>query len=199
MGRILRTVVAFALLWAFAAPAYAIEPLLMFLFNAASQMISSAAERSAKQAPVPASALPRTYAGTSVSPDQLRRLIDESFTYLSDRQRQEIFDSLNRELLKPKNAAVRGPMIQYFADRALQVRAAEVRLSQLSERQKQALAAEFGEEIAGLPAQEVGKLRSLLQKHLLPVPSDLNGMLLATLDEHAPQEAAASASAPPLQ
>jgi len=134
-----------------------------------------------------------------VSPKQLRQLIDESFTYLSDRQRQEILDSLNRELLKPKNAALRGPMIQYFADRALQVRAAEVRLSQLSEPEKHALASEFGEEITGVSAPEFGKLRSLLEKHLLPVPSDLNGMLLATLDQHAPQEAAASASAPPLQ
>ena len=49
MGRILRAGVVFTVLWACASPAYAIDPILMFLFNAASQMISSAAERAAAQ------------------------------------------------------------------------------------------------------------------------------------------------------
>jgi hypothetical protein len=174
----------------------------MFLFNWASNIVDSASQRAPHQPPIPESELEATYAGTSVRPEQLKRLIDESFTYLSDDQRQEIFDSLNRELIKPKNAAVRGPMIEYFADRALQVRAAEVRLTQLSTAQKESLAAEFGRQVGTMPADQVAKMRGLLDKHLLPVPGDLNGMLLAQLESHAPREAAASDSAaarPPTQ
>ncbi|MDA8107867.1 MAG: hypothetical protein M0015_04445 [Betaproteobacteria bacterium] len=193
MPRILRASFVFALLWAFAAPAYALDPILMFLFNAASQMIDSASQSA--RAPMPSSELPKTYAGTTVRPEQLKQLIDESFTYLSEKQRDEIFDSLNRELLEPKNAAIRGAMIQYFANHALQVRAAQLRLAQLSSAQKRALAAEFGQEVGGLPADEVPKLRALLEKHLLPVPADLNSMLLAEFERHAPREAAARPTA----
>ncbi len=195
MPRIFRASFVLALLWAFAAPAYALDPILMFLLNAASQMIDSARQSAAARAPVPVSELPKTYAGTTVRPEQLKRLIDESFTYLSEKQRDEIFDSLNRELLEPKNAAIRGAMIQYFANHALQVRAAQLRLAQLSSAQKRALAAEFGQEVGGLPADEVPKLRALLEKHLLPVPADLNSMLLAEFERHAPREAAARPTA----
>lgn len=191
MGRILRASAVFIVLWACAPQAYAIDPILMFLFNAASQMIDSAAHRQVPQASVSASQAPATYPGTTVSPAQLKRLVDESFTYLSGEQRQQIFDSLNRELLEPKNAAMRGAMIQYFANRALQVRAAQARLAHLSTPEKQALAAEFGKEVGHVPPGELDKLRGLLEKHLLPVPSDLNAMLLAALEQRAPQEAAA--------
>lgn len=195
MRRLLRTSLAFALLLAASGPAYALEPILMLLLNAASHMIDSATQAGALQAPVPASEQPRTYAGTTVRPEQLRRLIDESFTYLSEAQRNEIFDSLNRELLEPRNAAIRGAMIQYFANHALQVRAAQMRLAQLSDREKQALAAEFGQQLGKLPASEAAKLRALLEKHLLPVPADLNAMLLAEYEQRAPLEGAAPPAA----
>jgi hypothetical protein len=192
MGRVPRLVVAVALFWACAAPAYAIEPLVMFLVNWATKIIDSAAEQARTEPPVPESQLEATYAGTSVRPEQLKRLIDESFTYLSNDQRQEIFDSLNRELIKPQNAAVRGSMIQYFADRALQVRAAEYRLSQLSDAQKESLAAEFGRQVGTMPPDEFAKMHAVLEKHLLPVPSDLNDLLLAQLERHAPSETVAA-------
>ena len=122
------------------------------------------------------------YPGTTVQPDQLRRLIDDSFMYLSDRQRAEIFDTLHAELLKPKNAAVRAAMIEYFAEKALAVRVAQLRLARLSSGEKQRLADEFGREVAALPEREQRELGEVLRQGLLPVPYDLGQLLLAALE-----------------
>ena len=97
-------------------------------------------------------------------------------------QRREIFESLHAALADPKNAAVRAPMIEYFATRALTVREAQRRLSQLSTREKERLAGEFGREIASLSAAEQAQLGELLRKGLLPVPSDLNQLLLTAFE-----------------
>jgi hypothetical protein len=124
----------------------------------------------------------KVYPGTLVEPDQMRRLIDDSFLYLGDRERQEIFDSLNAELLKPKNAAVRGAMIEYFTDRALVVRAAQLQLAKMPWSEKQRMALEFKSELAGLAPEDREQIGELLRKRMLPVPSDLNQLLLATFD-----------------
>lgn len=154
----------------------------MFLLSVAREIAFSAARRAAR---APAEPLPdsrQTYPGTAVEPEHLQRLIDDSFTYLSGAQRQEIFDSLHRGLLDPRNAAVRGSMIEYFAHQALAVRATQLRLSQLSYREMQILADEFKREIAAIPDLEREQLREVLNRGLLPVPSDLNQLLLAALD-----------------
>lgn len=122
------------------------------------------------------------YPGTLVEPEQIRRLIDDSFLYLGDRQRQEIFDSFNAELLKPKNVAVRGAMIEYFTDRALVVRAAQLQLARMPWSEKERMALEFKAELAGLPPEEQKKIAELLRDRMLPVPGDLNQLLLATFD-----------------
>ena len=122
------------------------------------------------------------YPGTLVEPDQIRRLIDDSFLYLGDRQRQEIFDSLNTELLKPNNAAVRGAMIEYFTDRALVVRAAQLQLARMPSSEKERMAREFKSELAALPPEERAQVGELLRKGMLPVPGDLNQLLLAAFD-----------------
>jgi hypothetical protein len=122
------------------------------------------------------------YPGTTVEPAQLRRLIDESFLYLSESQRKEIFDSLHEALKEQKNAALRSPMIHYFAEKAVTVRAAQEKLAQLSSGEKESLAADFRKEIAGLSADEQAQLGELLRNGLLPLPSDLNQMLLAAFD-----------------
>ena len=124
----------------------------------------------------------RVYPGTLVEPDHLQRLINDSFHYLSDVQRKEIFDSLNEALADPKNAAMRGSMIDYFADKALTVRAAQLRLAELSWREKERLAADFGKELATLSADDKAQLGLLLRGGLLPVPTDLNQLLLAAFD-----------------
>jgi hypothetical protein len=139
------------------------------------------AERNAAQAPPPAPPPSRNYPGTTVEPEQLRRLIDGSFLHLNGEQKKEIFDKLNAALLDPRNAAVRAPMIEHFTVRALQVRAAHEYLARLPLAEKQRLAGEFRREVAALPIDEAEKLGRILQQGLLPVPADFNQMLLAAL------------------
>jgi len=155
----------------------------MLLLGIARDMVVSQIARS-RAAPAPEFVpdMERVYPGTSVEPDHLRRLIDDSFLYLSDAQRKEIFDSLHEALSNPKNAAVRGPMIEYFATKALTVRAAQIQLSQMSWREKERLAGEFKKEIASLSAEDQTELGELLRSGLLPVPTDLNQLLLAAFD-----------------
>lgn len=184
MGRGLLRAVLFTLLLAgFAAPASA-DPMLMFLIGIAKEMVAS--QSSAPRPAAPAAPMPdfsKVYPGTQVEPETLRRLIDDSFLYLSDRQRGEIFDALNAALLDPRNAAVRGSMIEYFAEKALTVRAAQLKLAQLSWRDKERLAAEFKTDVATLKEEDQAQLEKLLRSGLLPVPSDLNQLLLAAFED----------------
>ena len=182
MAKVLRRSLFFAFLLAFAWPAHAVEPILMFLVGFARNLADSAP--SAPRAAEPAPPVPATvYAGTSVEPAILKRLIDDSFLYLTAEQRDEIFQSLHAELMKPGNFAVRAPMIEHFMHQALQVRAAQMRLAGLSQQQKQRLVDEFRQVLKSMPEEEVGKLRLALEKRLLPVPADLNQLLLAVLDQ----------------
>lgn len=183
MGRIVRRGILFTLLFAGVVAPAAADPILMFLLSMARQMVESQMAR-ARAAPAPelVPEMSRVYPGTSVEPEHLRRLIDDSFLYLSDGQRREIFDSLHAALSDPKNAAVRGAMIEYFATKALTVRAAQIRLSQMSWREKELLAGEFKGEIASLSAEDQTELGELLRSGLLPVPNDLNQLLLAAFD-----------------
>lgn len=183
MGRLSPRVFVFALLLGFAGPSLAVDPVLMFLLSMAREAVFKAAarEQAATLAEPPAAAA--TYPGTLVAPADLKRLIDESFTYLSQAQRQEVFDSLHAALSDPKNAAVRASMIEYFAQRAIAVREAQDRLANLSQSEKALLAAEFRKQVAALPREEAAQLAELLQRNLLPIPSDLNEMLLAALGD----------------
>ncbi len=184
MGRILRKGVVFTLLFAGVVSPAAADPLLMFLLGIARDIIEAQVTRSRNAPPVPQFVpdMSRVYPGTTVEPEHLRRLIDDSFLYLGDAQRKEIFDSLNDALANPKNAAMRGAMIQYFVQRALTVRAAQIRLSELSWREKQRLAGEFKKELVALPAEDQAHLGLLLRSGLLPVPTDLNQLLLAAFE-----------------
>lgn len=167
----------FIVLIAAAVPARA-DPMLMFLLGLARNMIeSSLASRPAAAPRLGTADAPKTYPGTVVQPEHLRRLIDDCFTHLSGKQRGEVFETLHAELLKPKNAAVRGEMIQYFAQTALQVRAAQFRLAQLSAAEKELLAEEFGRTIGDLPSDERAQLKKVLELRLLPVPPDLGELL----------------------
>ena len=184
MGRYLRRGVLFTLLFAGVVTPAAADPILMFLLSVAREMVEAhaARTRAAPAAPELVPDMERVYPGTAVEPEHLRRLIDDSFLYLDADQRKEIFGSMHEALSNPKNAAVRGAMLNYFAERALAVRAAQLQLSQLSARDKERLAAEFRKEISSLSDEDQTQLGELLRSGLLPVPSDLNQMLLATFD-----------------
>lgn len=178
----LRKALLFSLLLAFAAPAPAADPIIMLLLGIAREMAFNAVRDRlmAPGDPEPPPG-PGVYPGTTVEPEQIRRLIDEGFGYLTRGQRAEIFESLNASLLDPKNAAVRATMIEYFADRAVAMRVAQDRLKSLSGEEKSQLAAEFRKQVATLPPEEAAQLAELLRRQVLPVPSDLNDMLLSEL------------------
>lgn len=183
MVRFLRKGVLFTLLFAGVVTPAAADPILMLLLGIARDMIEAQVAKSRRApAPRPGPDMKLVYPGTTVEPAQLRRLIDESFLYLSDSQRKEIFDSLDEALKEQKNAALRGPMIHYFAEKAVTVRAAQEKLAQLSSGEKESLAADFRKEITGLSAEQQAQLGELLRNGLLPIPSDLNQMLLAAFD-----------------
>jgi len=187
MGRLLRKGVLFTLLFAGVVTPAAADPIIMFLLGIARDMIVEHGEKrlpGAAPAPAPEYVpdMALVYKGTVVEPDHLRRLIDDSFPYLGSAQRKEIFDSLNAALADPKNHAVRGEMIQNFADKALTVRAAQLKLAELPWREKQRLAGEFRKEIANLSEEDKAQLGTLLRSGMLPVPSDLNQLLLAAFD-----------------
>jgi hypothetical protein len=176
--------VLFTLLFAGLVAPAAADPILMLLIGIARDMVvNHALTRDQNVEPVqPMPDFARVYPGTSVEPEVLHRLIDDSFLYLSDKQRQEIFDQLNAALLNPKNAAIRGTMIEYFAEKALVVRAAQLQLAKMPYSEKQRMAAEFKAELIDMPAEDQAQLGELLRSGLLPVPSDLNQLLLAAFD-----------------
>lgn len=181
------TVALLALCAVLAIPARAADPLLMLLLSVAKEMIWAAATRERPATPTPAEPTPpvspavNLYPGTTVGSAQVRRLIDEGFVYLSAAQREEVFESLHKSLMDPNNAAVRASMIEHFAQRAIAMRMTQQRLANLSEPEKASLVAQFRKEVAGLPAEEVGQLAELLRREVLPLPRDLNEMLLAEL------------------
>ena len=183
MNRFLRKGVLFTLLFAGVVTPAAADPVLMFLLGFARNLLESHLARS-PHAPTPEfmPEMARTYPGTTVEPEHLRRLIDDSFLYLKAVQRQEIFESLHAALSNPKNAAVSGAMIHYFAEKALTVRSAQLQLSQLSGREMKMLAHDFKKEITSLSTEEQIQLGELLRRGLLPVPSDLNQLLLAAFE-----------------
>ena len=181
MRRFLRKGVLFTLLFAGVVTPAAADPLILFLLGMARDMVEAHAAK-ARPALEYVPDMSRVYAGTIVEPEHLRRLIDDSFPYLADTQRKEIFDSLNDALANPKNAAMRGEMIQYFVDRALTIRAARIQLSELSWTEKERLAGEFSKELPALSAEDRALLGTLLRGGLLPVPIDLNQLLLAAFD-----------------
>lgn len=182
MLRVLRKGVLFTLLLACPLPAAAADPVLMFLLGIAREMIFREIEARMSR-PDPPPSFPETYPGTLVQPEHLRRLIDDSFMYLSEAQRAEVFEALHAELMQPKNAPNRAALIEVFAFHALQVRAAQLRLAQLSWREMEMLADEFRMETAALPEEELRRLQEVLERNLLPVPPDLNRLLLSALPQ----------------
>jgi len=184
MHRLRRAVLFTLLLAGLAAPsrAQAADPILMFLLGIARDMVIAHVTKTQPKAQTPLVDLGRVYPGTLVEPEHLSRLIDECFAYLSRGQRAEIFASLNEALLSPKNAAVRAPMIDYFVQHALAVRAAHQRLAQMTPDEKRMIAAEFRAATHGMPQDEQEQLSTVLRQGLLPLPEDLSQLMLAALE-----------------
>jgi hypothetical protein len=187
MNRLLRGIAVFLALAACARPAAAMDPILMFVFSMAREMLEQNAARQAAAPRLPhlgpaMEDAGRFYPGTMVEPAQMRQVINDCFPYLSADRREEIFAALHAGLLDPKNAPMRAAMINHFTERAFAVRAAQQRLGKLSAREKEYLAGEFRKEVATLPPEEQERVAKLLREGLLPVPEDFNRLLLGAFE-----------------
>lgn len=180
MLRRLQKAMLLSLLLAFAAPASAVDPIVMFLLGIAREMAFNAI-RERVMAPGDPEPPPAVYPGTTVEPAQVRRLIDQGYDYLSRSRRDEVFESLHASLMDPKNAAVSASTIEYLAEHAAAMRAFREELARMSLNEKSRIAAEFREQAAALSPDEKDKLAELIRQQVLPVPRDLNDMLLAEI------------------
>lgn len=164
-------------------PAQATDPLTLYLLKMLrDQMVTYALESavenmpSAVQPPPAAAPLAGVY---GVSEEQLRDLINVGFAHLSAAQRAEVYASLTRMLADPKNALARPMIIEELAQRASAVRGAHERLAALTATEKRAIAADARAEYERLPPKEREQLVKLLRARVVPIPHDLNDLILA--------------------
>ena len=162
--------------------AFAVDPLTLFLLRMLRDQIISAGVEAViegTQRDEPQSALVIPPAPFDLDDQKLRTLIDEGFVHLSSAQREEVFASVKRVLSDPKNAAMRPYLVQELAIKASAVRQAHERLTNLSQAQKRAIAAEARTEYEKLPPDERRQMFQVLQSGVVPLPRDLNEMILA--------------------
>lgn len=183
-----------ALLAVWPSVVHAAEPLTLILIHIIRQQIANAVENAIEQAQRererPVLVIPR--APYDLDDQQLRALIDEGFVHLTRSQRDEVFAGVKRILSDPENAALRPGLVQELAIKASAVRQAHERLSALSVAEKRALAVEARGEYEKLPPDERQQMVQVLQAGIVPLPRDLNEMILA---EFAGVTAAAPANA----
>lgn len=167
-----------------AAPARAADPLLMFMIGFAKNLIESAIEANAAKpaAPVilPAPA-PPPKAPARMDEAELRALVDESFAYLTPAQRAELLAGLDKALSDPANAPYRDAIVTQFVSVARQVSFAQRQLERLSPEDKQALAQRFAFNYRSLAPEHQQALSQQLRARALPLPADLNDMMLSAL------------------
>lgn len=161
---------------------FAVEPLTLFLLRLMrdkiiSSAIESAVEQAQRSEPPQPMLIPR--APYDLDDRELKTLIDEGFVYLSAAQREEVFASVKRMLADPKNAALRPLLVQELAVKASAVRQAHEQLAGLSPERKKTIATEAREEYEKLPPEERQQMIDVLRSGVVPIPRDLNDMILA--------------------
>lgn len=166
------------------APALAVDPLTMFLLGFARNLITSAIESNRSQAPAPVAApapAPVQKAPGSLEPSDLRALIDESFPHLTGGQRAELLAGLEQSLSDPANAPHRQAILAQFVGVARQIHFTHTQLNRLSTDEKRILAAQFAANYRTLSPMQQQTLLEQLTQRALPLPADLNDMMLAAL------------------
>jgi len=168
-------------------PARAADPILMFVLGFAKNLLDSHLEAQAKRpAPLPLNPLPPLPAiayksHKTMTNDDLRALVEDSFTYLSREQRVELLSGLEKTLGDPALAVHRESILGEFVTVARQVGFTHRQLDRLSGAQKQAIADQFVANYCSLSANDQQTLMQQLRQRALPLPSDLNEMMLARL------------------
>jgi hypothetical protein len=179
---VLRRIVIGGLLAISSSAAFAADPLTLILLRILrDQIITAAAEAAYERLQEP-----ERPAGPIVFPAhpydlddaRLRTLIEEGFVHLSSAQRDEVFASVKRILADPRNAPMRFHIIEELALKASAVRQAHEQLNTLSDVRKRALATEAREEYRKLAPEERQQMLAVLQSGVMPIPRDLNDMIL---------------------
>ena len=165
------------------APARAFDPLTMFLLGFASNLVESAIEaqrsRPSPRVFAPPPSAPK--AATSLSEAELRALVDESFAHLTRAQREELFAGLERTLADPANASQRNVILTQFVNVARQIHFTHMQLNRLSADEKRVLAERFASNFRTLTPEQQQSLQEQLSLRALPLPADLNEMMLAAV------------------
>ncbi len=171
--------------------AFSLDPILLLLVrmirdHAVSASIE-AGVNSLRQAAPPQTpkfgyGLPHTPAPQGDAEERLRTLIDESLLHLSVVQRDAVFASVQKILNDPHYAQFSSQIVAEFASKARALRESYRRLDQLSYSQKKALVVQAREEFQRLPAEQRRHLHEALQSGMLPVPRDVNEIMLAEFE-----------------
>lgn len=169
-------------------PLHAADPLLMFFLGFAKNVIESHLEANAArtppslppapQPPLPAVAFKAPAAMTS---EDLRLLVNDSFAYLGRQQRAEILAGLEKALADPALAGQRETILAEFMSVARQVGFTHRQLDRLSGVQKRALVEQFAANYRSLPPEQQRQLLEQLRLRALPLPADLNDMMMTAL------------------
>ena len=113
--------------------------------------------------------------------NDLRALVDESFGYLTAAQRAELLAGLEKALADPANRPYREAIIMQFVGVARQVSFTHRSLDRLSADDKRALAERFAANYRSLAPEQQQALTQQLRARALPLPADLNDMMLSAL------------------
>ena len=166
------------------APAYSFDPLTMFLLGFARNLIESAIESHQSKPQPPARVVAPTPAPkppAALDESDLRALVDQSFAHLTRAQRDELLASLDKALSDPANASQRHVILTQFVHVARQVEFNHTQLNRLSAEQKRTLAERFATNFRSLTPEQQQSLQEQLTQRALPVPADLNDMMLAAV------------------
>lgn len=164
--------------------AFAADPLTLILLRmlrdqVISSSIQSAVESASQSAPKKAEPIVIPPAPYDLGDEKLRALINEGFVHLTAAQREEVFTSVKRALADPRHAAARPVIVQELALKASAVRQAHEHLNNLSQGDKRSIATQAREEYVKLPEEERLQMIQVLQSGVVPIPRDLNDMILA--------------------
>ena len=175
--------------------AWAIDPIVLLLLRMArDQLITSSLQAGveslrAEPPPPPPTfgyALPSQPPERGLEGQHLRTLIDDSFLHLTSAQRAAVHASMQNILSDPQNAPIKAQILAEFELKARSVRDGYRQLDNLSHAQKRALAAQAKAAFMRLPAAERQDLLAVLQTGMLPVPRDLNEIMVAEFSNLTP-------------
>lgn len=206
VSRLLRRSIAGIVLVLWATQALAIDPIALFLLNMLRNRIATAiAERIIEEAMKPPPVERYITDAPRLTPEQvaeaerkkLRRLIDASFAYLSDAEREQVFAGVTRVLDDPAYESQRAEILGEFTQTARAIGEAHRVLQTLSSAEKQEIAAQARMQFRKLSPQDQEEFAAHLRARRLPLPHDLSDMLLAEVATQKQATASVGAEASP--